>query len=210
MTKAKISSRLTNPEQRKLLALSTPHKVQTYIDSLPYRAEDIYPPPVAVLRDNRAHCFDGALFSAAALRRTALEVFLINLKAVRDDDHLLCAFKIKGYWGAVAKSNFPGLRYREPIFKTPRELVMSYFEFYFNLKGEKSLREFSEPLSLDKIKDYSWEWNQEAVDELADRLAALKYNKLISSQQAKKLRRIDKRLFASQMLGVNKKGVVHS
>ena len=135
-------------EERILRSLNSPGKIQTFIDKLPYRCEDGHLSARAALRDGRAHCFDGSLLAAAALKRCGLEPRLIDLCAIRDDDHILCSFRWKGRWGAVAKSNFPGLRYRDPVFRTARELVLSYFEFYFNLDKEKSLRQYSSPMAL--------------------------------------------------------------
>src|SRR5439155_793750 len=91
-------------------------------------------------RERVAHCYDGALFAAAALRRLGHPPLLVNMYAERDDEHLLAVFKQAGHWGAVAKSNFVGLRYRDPIYRTLRELVMSSFQDYFNVQGDKTLR----------------------------------------------------------------------
>src|SRR6185503_6616965 len=105
--------------------------------------------PRRVLRDGVAQCMDGALFGAAALRMLGHPPLLLDLEAVRDDDHVLAIFQVRGtnrgLWGAIAKSNYSGLRFREPVYRTLRELVMSYFEHYYNPAGEKTLRAFSRP-----------------------------------------------------------------
>src|SRR4030043_1295949 len=120
--------------------LAVPEKIQFFLDSIPYSTDPIYRSPRSVIRDRRAHCFDGAVFAAAALSELGFPPVIIELKAVRDDDHMLALFRRKGYWGAIGKSNCAGLRYREPIYRTLRELALSYFEFYFNIKSEKTLR----------------------------------------------------------------------
>ena len=117
--------------------LTTPKKIQEYLDTLEYSDEERYRCPLNVLKDQKAHCFDGALFGAAALRNLGYLPLLVELiPNEHDDDHILAVFRHSKYWGAVAKSSFVGLRYREPVYQNLRELVMSYFESYFNVKGE--------------------------------------------------------------------------
>jgi hypothetical protein len=132
---------------------------------------------------------------------------LIDLCAERDDDHILCAYNWKGFWGAVAKSNFPGLRFREPIFRSPRELVLSYFELYFNMRGEKSLRSYSKPLPLPKTSRLNWECDDSAGDVIVEMLNARRHFPLLVPGHKKNLRSVDKRFFESQLVGVNRKGV---
>lgn len=187
--------------------LCSPEKVQDFLDALPYRCEDGHLSARAALRDNKAHCFDGSLLAAAALRRAGYPPALIDLCATRDDDHMICAFRWRGLWGAVAKSNFPGLRFREPIYKTPRELVLSYFEFYFNMDRQKSLRNFSKPFVLPDPKRLDWECDDRVGDTIVELLTELPHFPIISSGHSRKLRPIDQRMYASQMVGVNRKGV---
>jgi hypothetical protein len=200
-------SHWTPGELRLLKRLGTPAAVQDYLDALPYRCEDGHLSARAALRDGRAHCFDGSLVAAAALRRAGLTPFLVDLCAVRDDDHMICAYQYRGRWGAVAKSNFPGLRLREPIFRTVRELVLSYFEFYFNMRGEKSLRSYSRPLRLPDPRACDWECDDAIGDHLVERLTALTHYQIVEERHERRLRRVDKRLFESQLVGVNLKGV---
>jgi hypothetical protein len=189
-----------------LKRLANPDRVQSFLDNLPYRCEDGHLSARAALREGRAHCFDGALLAAAALQRGGYLPRLIDLCATRDDDHIICSFRYRGRWGAVAKSNFPGLRFREPVYRTPRELVLSYFEFYFNLEGEKSLREFSEPLRLPPRTRLDWECDDSCGDRVVELLTAQRHYPLLLLRQAGALRRMDKRLFQSQLVGVNMKG----
>ena len=142
--------------------LTTPEKIQRFLDpELAYNKEPdgaTCRSPRRVLRDRTAHCMEGALFGAAALRMLGHPPLLLDLEAVRDDDHVLAIFRLRGRWGAVAKSNYSGLRYREPVYRTLRELVMSYFEHYYNLQKEKTLRRYSRPgqpvpLRCDRLDD---------------------------------------------------------
>ena len=136
---------LTGPERRLLTHLTSPAKIQAFLDELAYNHEDAYRCPFRVLRDRKAHCYDGAVFAAALLGRLGHPPLVVNLfpKTRDDDEHLLAVYRQGRAWGAVAKSNFVGLRFREPIYRTLRELVISYFEHYYNLAHEKTLRSYT-------------------------------------------------------------------
>ena len=190
-----------------LKRLNSPEKVQDCLDLLPYRCADGHLSARAALRDEMAHCFDGALLAAAALRRSGFQPALIDLCAVRDDDHIICTFRWKGLWGAVAKSNFPGLRFREPIYRTARDLVLSYFEFYFNMEGEKSLRRFSRPFVLPDPARINWESDDSQGDRIVSLLTEAAHYPVLARNQERALRPIDRRFFESQLVGVNLKGV---
>ena len=126
-----------------LKKLDTPYKIQNFLDNCDYNATSETRSPRYILKNKRAHCMEGAIFAAACLEHVGFDPLLVDLQAVNDDDHVIAVFRIKNCWGAVAKSNFTTLRYREPVYKTLRELAMSYFDFYFNTIGEKSLRGYS-------------------------------------------------------------------
>jgi hypothetical protein len=146
----------TRSERRVLDRLRTPIDVQELLDRLPYLTEDGANSPRETLRLRRAQCFGGAVFGAAALERLGHPPLLVDLVAENDDDHVLAVFRERGRWGACSKSNFVTLRYREPVYRSLRELVMSYFDFYFNLRGEKSLRQYSRPLDLRRYDRDGW------------------------------------------------------
>jgi hypothetical protein len=197
----------TKAELGTLRRLDTPERIQRYLDGLGYRAEDAAVCPRNVLAERRAHCLDGALFGAAALRRLGHPPALLDLRAVRDDDHVLAVFRVRGCWGAVAKSNFVGLRFREPIHRTLRELVLSYFEQYFNLDGEKTLREFSPPLSLRQFDRLGWEFRDDPIPGIAERLDALRHRRLLSPAQERRLAAVDSRSMQGGMVGTLAEGV---
>ena len=135
----------TSREWRALRALRGPAGIQRLLDAMPYHLAQTAWSPRRVLQARTAHCLEGAIFAAAALRVLGLPPLLLDLEAVQDTDHVVAVFRIGGRWGAIAKSNFAGLRYREPVYRDLRELVMSYFEGYMNLRGERTLRAYSPP-----------------------------------------------------------------
>jgi hypothetical protein len=201
--------RALHPSDRRVLArLTTPARIQAFLDDLTYSPDNFYRCPLRVLRDRTAHCFDGGMFAAAMLRRLGhLPLILDMLPNKRDDDHLLALFKRDGHWGAIAKSNFSGLRFREPIYRSLRELVMSYFEQYFNLHGEKTLRGYTVPLNLMRFDRHGWLVRDEPLDDIADRLDELRKVWVLPPGMERRLTRADKRLVAAGLLGVNEAGL---
>src|SRR4051812_35926596 len=153
----KAGQGFTNSELRTLRSLRTPAKIQRFLDDMPYHHAKSAWSPRLVLKHRTAHCLEGALFAAAALRANGFPALLWDLESVRDDDHVLAVFQVNSRWGAIAKSNFSGLRYREPVYKSLRELAMSYFEGYFNLAGERTLRAFAtKPLDMKRFDAKDW------------------------------------------------------
>jgi hypothetical protein len=146
----------------------------------------------------------GALVAAAALRELGNPPLLVDLEAVRDDDHVLAVYRIDGCWGAVAKSNYAGLRFREPIYRGLRELVMSYFEHYYNPRGEKTLRRYSRPVNLARFDALPWSTREEDVWEVPEYLTTIRHSALLTGSQLRKLSRMDRRLFAAGRLGMAK------
>ncbi len=114
--------------------------------------------PRRVLRERTAHCFEGALLAAAALQFHGKKPLLMDLRtAPTDEDHVVALFKENGFWGAISKTNHPVLRYRDAVYKTPRELALSYFhEYTFPISGKKTLREYSKPFDLSRFKLSRW------------------------------------------------------
>ncbi|MCL6544621.1 MAG: hypothetical protein K6T61_05300 [Bryobacteraceae bacterium] len=197
-----------NADERALFRrLKTPARIQAFLDELPYNLEPDGPTcrsPRMALRHKTAHCMEGALLAAAALRWLGHEPLLLDLEAVRDDDHVLALFRFNGCWGAIAKSNYSGLRFREPVYRTLRELAMSYFEHYFNLQGEKTLRRYSRPVRLRRFDRIRWMTTEEEVWEIPEHLLAVPHIPLITPAQQRALSRVDARLFAAGLLGAVK------
>jgi hypothetical protein len=196
------------PAERECYAgLSSPHAIQQFLDRLTYSADSFYRCPRRVLAERQAHCFDGALFAAAALRRLGFPPLIIDLQAWRDDDHLLALYKVNGYWGAIAKSNFVGLRFREPIHRSLRELALTYFEGYYNMEYAKSLRGYTAPLNLSRFDELDWMRRDEPADVISDQLDHVRYYPLLSKAMIKRLHPIDERSYQAGQHGANQAGI---
>ena len=200
---------LTAAERRLLIAvLTTPVRIQAFLDTVPYSTEPVYRCPLQVLRDRLAHCFDGALFAAAMLRRIGHPPLILDMiPDHRDDDHLLALFKRDGRWGAVAKSNFAGLRYREPVYRNLRELVMSYFEQYYNVAREKTLRGYTVPLDLATFDHLDWMTSAAPLDLIADRTDTIRRFALLTPEMVAGLAPVDERLYAAGLQGADAAGL---
>ena len=185
--------------------LKTPEKIQSFLDSeIGYNKEPhgaTCRSPRRVLRDRLAHCMEGALFGAAALRVHGFPPLLLDLEAVRDDDHVLAIFRQRGHWGAIAKSNYSGLRFREPVYRTLRELAISYFEHYYNLDGEKTLRNYSRPVNLRRFDPLGWMTAEDDVWEIPEHLTRIPHTALLGPVLTRRLNRVDARLQAAGKLG---------
>lgn len=194
----------TPAERAVFRRLSTPPKIQRYLDDLPYDKEPNGPrcrSPRMVMRDRTAHCMSGALVGAAALRMLGYPPLLLDLEAVRDTDHVLAIFRRNGHWGAVAKSNYAGLRYREPVYRTLRELAISYFEHYFNLARERTLRNYSRPVNLRRFDSIHWMTSEKDPWEIPEYLTTIPHTPLLRVRGPLKLSRVDGRLFQAGLLG---------
>ncbi|HLP18173.1 MAG TPA: hypothetical protein VK470_18080 [Bacteroidota bacterium] len=195
-------------EERVILSrLKSPIRIQEYLDTLEYSSESRYRSPRSVMRDTKGHCFDGAVFAAAALRMLGYRPLIVDMQAVRDDDHVIAVYRKAGCWGAVAKSNFAGLRFREPIHKNVRELVMSYFESFYNLNREKTLRKFSRPLDLSAYDRYDWMVNDEAMELIGTKLCYISTSSLLTPAMIRGLQPVDQRAYEAGMHGANPAGL---
>jgi hypothetical protein len=199
------ANEFTASERAVFRHLTTPEKIQRFLDfDLAYNKEPGGPTcrsPRLVLRDRTAHCMEGALFAAAALQMAGHPPLLVDLEAVRDDDHVLAVFRRRGHWGAIAKSNYSGLRYREPVYRTLRELAMSYFEHYYNLRKEKTLRRYSRPVDLRRFDRIHWMTAGEDVWAIPEHLCEIRHTPLLVPALTRGLARVDDRLFAAGLVG---------
>jgi hypothetical protein len=195
------SQAFTPAELRKLRSLKTPYGVQRFLDDLPYHLEDTAWSPRTVLREGTAHCYEGALFGAAALRVLGFPPLVFDLEADHDTDHVLAIYRVDGHWGAVAKSNYTGCRWREPIHRSLRELALSYFNDYCNMRRERTLRRFSRPVNLKRFDSLHWMTSEEPVWYVAEYLLEIPHSRLVTPRQARALHRLDDRSFRAECLG---------
>jgi hypothetical protein len=191
-------------ELRKLRSLKTPAGVQRFLDELPYNLSFTARSPKKVLQDRTASCLEGAIFAAAALRVLGFPPLIFDLEAEQDTDHVVAIFKMRGSWGAVAKSNFTGCRYREPVYRSLRELAMSYFNIYFNLRGERTLRRYSRPVNLARFDRLEWMTTDKPVWFIAEYLCEIPHRPLLRSTMEKNLTRVDPRTIKAEMVGHRK------
>ncbi len=205
--RASASEPWTARERALLGRLDTPARIQEFLDAVPYSDDLFYRCPRKVMKDGKAHCFDGAVFAAACLRRLGHPALVLDLRAVRDDDHVLAPFRQNGRLGAVAKSNFAGLRFREPIHRTLRELVLTYFEDYYNVEGEKTLRGYSALLDLAAFERVAWRTDDAPMDAIAARLDSMKHAQVLTKTMERALSPKDRRGYEAGMHGTIASGL---
>src|ERR1700704_1239778 len=170
--------------------LDTPSKIQRFLDEIPYNIEadgETFRSPRRVLADQTANCIEGAVLAAAALRVQGQLPLIMDLTATRDEDHVIAVFRRRGLWGAIGTSKFTGLRYREPVYRTVRELAMSYFEQYFNLAGERTLRGYGRPVNLARFDRLRWMTSAEDLWPIAEHLERIAHIPLLPPAAARGL-----------------------
>ncbi len=170
---------------------------------MPYHAAGTAWSPRRVLLEGTAHCLEGAIFAAVALRVLGFPPLLLDLEAVQDTDHVLAVFRLRGSWGAIAKSNFSGLRYREPVYRSVRELVMSYFEGYSNLRGERTLRAYSRPVNLASFdrRRPGWVVSESDLWWIPEYLLEIPHLQLLTPAMVGALTRVDRRSLEASLVG---------
>ncbi len=185
---------LTSKEIAVLKRLNTPQKIQDFVSAIPQNFErngDSCMSVREVMKTNRAHCIEGALLAALAFWFHGESPLLVDLAANnKDDDHIIAVFKKNGYWGAISKGNHAYVRYRDPIYRSLRELVMSYFHEYYNQTGDKTLRTYSRPLDLSRYKPEKWITGNDAW-KIAEDMCDITHYKFVSHQQEKLLKPVD-------------------
>ena len=191
--------------------LNTPVKIQAFLDSIPYNTEadgETFRSPRRVLRDRTAQCIEGAVLAAAALRVQGQAPLIMDLTAVHDEDHVIAVYRRHGLWGSIGTSKFTGLRYREPVYRSLRELAMSYFEHYFNLAGERTLRGYGRPVNLRRFDWLRWMTSEEDLWPIAEHLERISHQPLLPAGAARSLSPLDARLKAAGTL--HHPGVPHT
>jgi len=172
--------------------LDTPKKIQDFLNTIPFnfekKSETCYSPRL-VLRNKTAHCMEGALFAVAAMEYHGKEPLVMDLRSARNDfDHVVAVFKQFGCYGAMSKTNHAVLRYREPVYKTIRELVMSYFHEYFLDNGKKTLRDYSEPVNIDSLHVQHWQTAEHNLFEIPQLLDKRRHYAIVSLNQIRNFR----------------------
>ena len=177
--------------------LNTPVKIQDFINNLSTNFEErgeTCQSPRQVLKSRKAHCMEGAMLAAAILRYHGFKPLLVDLETSKEDyDHVLAVFKKEKCWGAITKTNHSVLRYREPVYRTIRELVMSYFhEYFLNSSGKKTLRKYSYPVNLENFDKFDWEASEDEIWFIPDYLTKVKHFPILTKSQIQRLRKADK------------------
>jgi len=204
----RFESRLTPAELELLRTLDSPIAIQGFLNTISYSVDPFYRCPLRVLRERIGHCFDGALFAAAALRRIGYPPLILEIiPNAYDDDHLLAVFKFRGHWGAVGQSNFSTLRYRDPVFRSLRELVMSYFPFYFNVRGEITMLGYRKPIDFAVHDKLDWMTSDANLDFVADDMERYTTYRVVSDEMLPYIAPADERTLASALVGVNLDGL---
>jgi hypothetical protein len=187
--------------------LDRPFKIQRWLNRIAYDPEYATSSPRWVIKERKANCFEGALFAAAALRQLGHPPRLVDIRSWNDDDHVIAVFREHGHWGAVAKSNYTVLRFREPVYRSIRELVMSYFDVYFNPIGQKTMRSYSRPLHLAQFDARAWMTTDKDLGYIGDKLDDIAHIKVMTPAMVRALNLADPDLVRAGLLGARKAGL---
>lgn len=198
-----FQSRLPADLRTEFLTLDTPFAIQEYLDSMPYIGEERDRSPLNVMLDKQCHCLDGGFLATLALWRIGFKPLLIDIvpDPGKDDDHVLALYQVDGRWGAVAKSNYINLGFREPVYKNLRELVMTYFEHYVSIHQEKVLRGYTRPFDSSRYTHLNWAWDETGANQLYHKhFYGRKSIPLITRRMANHLNPVTKRAYAAETL----------
>lgn len=196
----------TPSEKKFLKSLSTPEKIQQYINDLEYNPVDDATSVRYVLMTGDAHCLEGGFVACAALEFQGHRPFMVSLQAHDDDHHVLSVYKGKHGWGCISKSNTALLKGRDPVYRDIRELVMSYFDFYFNTKGVKALYAYSNPINLDRM-GYDWRTGDDNLVGLGHDMNDFDHYEIVSERVLKKLPKASKLIQEACFYGANPDGL---
>jgi len=163
-----FESHLPNNLRKKFNQINSPFTIQQYLDSIAYKGEERDRSPLNVMLDNQGHCLDGGFLAALCLWRIGFKPLLIDIVPDLgvDDDHVLALYQIEGRWGAIAKSNYINLGFREPVYKNLRELVMTYFEHYVSVHQRKVLTGYTRPIDASRYTHLNWAWDETGANVL--------------------------------------------
>jgi len=201
-----FQSHLPADLRKQFRQLKTPFAIQEYLDGMPYIGEARDRSPLQVMLDGQCHCLDGGFLAALCLWQIGHKPVLIDLLPApgKDDDHVLALYQLDGRWGAVAKSNYVNLGFREPVYKNLRELVMTYFEHYVNAQQEKTLRGYTRPFDASRYTHLHWAWDEAGANRLyQNHFYGRKPIPLITGSMAKGLNPVADRAYAAETLHTN-------
>jgi hypothetical protein len=197
----------TRDERNFLKSLRSPEKIQHYLDSLSYNSVNDAASVRYILMSGDAHCLEGGFVAAAALEFQGHPPLMLSLQAEDDDHHVITIYKGRHGWGSLSKSNTTLLRGRDPVYKSLRELVMSYFEFYFNVKGVKALYAYSNPINLDGFKKWDWRTGDENLDDMGKSMNDFVHYEIVPQNVLKKLPKATRIIQDACFLGANPDGL---
>ncbi|MBN1939854.1 MAG: hypothetical protein JW843_09725 [Candidatus Aminicenantes bacterium] len=197
----------TAAERAVFAPLRTPEKIQLFLNRLPYDPVLGTASPRRVLKERKANCFEGAMLAAAAFRYHGRPPLLVDMRSWNDEDHVLAVFRENDAWGCVAKSNYTVLRFREPVYRTIRELMMSFFDVFFNTIGQKTLRQYSVPFDLSRFDDRNWMTRMDDISWVGDALDRARHYRVMTPAQVKALRLTDPLLVKAGILGSDPEGL---
>lgn len=201
-----FQSYLRSDLRDQFLRLKTPFAIQEYLDSMPYIGEERDRSPLNVMLDRQCHCLDGGFLAAVALWQLGFKPLLIDIvpDPGMDDDHVLALYRVDGRWGAVAKSNYVNLGFREPVYKNLRELVMTYFEHYCSIHQTKTLRGYTRPFDASRYAHLHWAWDEAGTNTLYHKhFYGRKSIPLITEEMANRLTPLSDRAYAAETLYTN-------
>lgn len=194
-------------EKHFLRSLNSADKIQAHINGLIYNPTDHASSPRWVMITGEGHCFEGGLLAAAALELQGYKPLMIDLIAEDDDHHVLTVYKTSTGWGSISKSNTTLLGGRRPYYRSVRELVMSYFDFYFNMKGQLSLYGYSSPINLNDYNKWEWRTTDNDLMEMGQSFCDRSHFEIISPHKIKKLKSVDQRIQDACFLGADPNGL---
>jgi hypothetical protein len=203
---AEFETHLPKNLRKKFNSLNTPFAIQTYLDTITYKGEERDRSPLNVMLDNQGHCLDGGFLAALCLWRIGFKPLLIDIlpDPGMDDDHVLALYQIEGRWGALAKTNYINLGFREPVYKNFRELVMTYFEHYVSIHQLKVLTGYTHPLDASCYTRLNWAWDEAGANVLYhNHFYGRKPIPLITKSMGKRLSRVTDKAYEAETLHTN-------
>ena len=198
-----FESYLPRSLRKTFIGLDTPFAIQEYLNSLTYKGEERDRSPLNVMLDGQGHCLDGGFLAALCLWRIGFKPRLIDIVPDPgvDDDHVLALYQIEGRWGALAKTNYINLGFREPVYKNLRELVMTYFEHYVSIRQQKCLTGYTRIFEASRYIQYNWAWDEAGANAVYHKhFYGRRSIRLITHSMARRLSPVSDQAYAAETL----------